>query len=574
MDTFFRKADAEQQPYREQWLMFYRMYRAYLTRDYAYKQSRILPIAFSMIMTILPRLLMNRPRIQYLMRDIPTDLQGLDMGDPRTEQLIQEGYKMEDIERARERIMNMYNYVDETQWSMIGGDASMGEHLLINMIYGSSPISTPWDRELNAPGLDAHEPFEFYPDAGCRHPRKLKRYCRRFWSSKEDIKEMFDSGAYHIKSKTDIDSMGGQDHNSDDKMGIIGKGGSYDRDLVEVLEYYDKGQILTRLNGTDLVRAVKNKYEELPHIFGINMFNPGEFWGMSEIDQIESLIADATDFRAIRLANLEMQLMQMFVVDITKKVYTEDLIVAPMQMIRVEGGTDAIKPMPMAPTPEGSFMEDQYVDRMIRQTTGVSEYSQGTTPQRMEMATTVGSLIDASNSRFNYKLQMLTDYVLVPMGRRRLAMNQRYLTPFNFVIPEKDSRGRQIRIKLDTKLLKTISGQYDVNIIPGHISVTNKEELYQMMQLITTNEALAPYIDPRQLLVRIFKMFNMTTQDLLKSDAQVQAPQQTHPPVNGQPVPGQLPPGLEGIVEGGANLDQVNQAGIQALMPQGGGQPV
>jgi len=541
MTTRFIEFENAQSPFRERWLVFYRYYQAYLTKKYPYNQKRIIPLAFSTIMAILPRLVLSKPQFKYSMTRIP---EGYDeLSEKAVEKIVKEAIKdsevkvdelteeevekynsfiMAQIERYREYLGSLMDYINGWQWRQMRGTTKLSEIFLIGLIYGTFIMMAIWDFKHNRPEIEPIEPFEFFPDPGCTHADKLTRCFRRTYQTVEWVQEMIDNGTYYIPlpENTELKSIAEDNKDWSDKSTILGLE-TAEQNSIEVIEYYTAKEITTMINRKYIVRSIKNPYKRLPFIIGYNYYNPGCFWGMSEIDQLEQFIQDATDIRAIRLANLDMMTNMMWIADSTKEIYIEDLISAPSQIIRAEGGKESLSPVYPAQMPESAYSEEEVCSRYIRDVSGISDYQRGQTPGRMETATTVNTLAQTANYRFALKLENITEYMLIPMGMFFVEMNKMFLRDMKLRIPDKRTR-EPLYFVIDSEYIKLLDTEYDIEVIPADTKLVEKEELTQIMQIISQNPRWERRIKDEQILERVLRMFEIQTYDLFRTDEEVE----------------------------------------------------
>jgi len=525
----FSDAYDEQVLRRTEWLRYYKYYRAYLEKTYAYRRARILPIAFSSIMSVLPRLIVGKPKIRYLLRKVPVHL----------EQFYKENkldIPAEVYESTKQSVIELMNYIIGSQWKEMSGDSILSEALLYGLIYGTYIIMTSWNFKENRPEMEPIEPFEFFPNPNVNHPRKLDWAFRRSYKTAEFIKDMYKQEVYYIPlNQENIEELA--EDNEIATLKAAQTNSTNSSKGIEVIEYYSKDVIVTFVN-KQCVRYDKNPFEKFPFVVGYNYYSPGEFWGMSEIDQIEQFIADMTDVRAARLANIEVSSNNMWRVDPNKQVYMEDIINNPGQVIRAEqGAIEALRPQPIS---TASYQEEAVTKGDIRETTGISDYMRGSTPGAVESATAVAALNQTGNTRIAMRLTNLTQYCLVPLGKLFLAMNKKFLKPVTLRIKSSTPKGYEV-VDVSPQLIKSISGKYDIVTIPSENSQVQKQELLQMLAIVLKDPEMATQVNKQELLLRLFKLYNVPTYNLVKAEqpqAQAVQPQMQGP--QGQPTPQQL----------------------------------
>jgi len=419
------------------------------------------------------------------------------------------------------------DYIIQWQWDKFHGDVYLQKVILYSLIYGSGILRVGWDSENNIPQLEAIEPFYFFPNPECRDSFDMEWCIIRNFISKDKFKAMTGS-----ESNADVNTDSYVvNKDSYDPFGVMNSAD----DLVEVFEYYDKKEIVL-FTKSKIIKRAKNMIGKIPIIVLHNYVPDNGFWGMSEIDQIEQFIKDMTDFRANRHTNIELSSNIMWQIDPNKEVFIEDLVSAPGQVIRAEDG--ALKPIVPPPLNQATINEDTILKNDIRETSGISDYLRGGTPQRFETATAIENLVSSGNARINMRVINLVEFFIKPLGDLLVDLNKSFLQPTYITI--KTDTGYD-NIKIDYEILKMIDSDYDIIIIPNNIDRTRKEEFIQMLQIVMSNPAFGQIVNIKQLFKYLFKMWNIPVYGLFNENPQPQALPQQMPIEQGQMQGGQQP---------------------------------
>ena len=524
----FVEYESFHEPFRDRFLRYYQYYRCYIEKDYYFETLKLVPYAFTTIMSILPRLVVHKPKLQYVMNRIPNPI--LKDGDlaEKVDSIedMTERDKVLAINRLRDKHSSIMNFISEYQWEQINGDTRLSESLLTSLIYGTFISHYYWDDDTKTPNFDTLLPFNFFPDPSCTHVRDLKRCFRRVYKNVEDVKGMIMDGIYTMPDGFDIDDLEGMTQQSKDRVDMnkrVGITTDISANDIEIVEYYDCDKIVTILNRSIIVREQNHDYGRPPFIVGYNYHTPGEFWGIGEVELIEQYIDDATDLRANRKENMVVSTNNQWVVDIEKKVYYEDLISAPNQIIRAEGGASTVTPLPKQPISRESYMEEDIYRRDMTEISGTAEYFRGTRPDGgVETATAINSLADTSNARWNLKLKNLNDYFLKPLGKVWIELNKKYLKPLQIRLDQKDKSGNYLILNIDKEVLKSIKTDYDIRVVPGNNRTTTKEQVNMLLQTLASSEMFAQAIKIPELLQKILEAFDIPVFDVVKTDEEIQ----------------------------------------------------
>lgn len=529
----FVKYEAHHRPYRERFLKYFQYYRCYITKGYFFEVSKLVPYAFSTVMSILPRLVVHKPKLQYIMNRIPNNIiNDKDLADnvkSVTEMSLAD--KQTAIEKLREKKSTLMNFISDYQWDKIDGDTRLSEGLLNSLIYGTSIMYYYWDIEKKCPSFDTLLPFNFYPDPSCTHAKDLKRVFRRMYKHVDDVVEMFEQGIYSCPESDAMDSeellkrLTGMQSDNEERTELnerVNLSGTTETNEIEIIEYYNKDKMVTCVAREWIVRDTQMEHGMFPFIVGYNYKTPGEFWGIGEVELIEQYIEDATDLRATRKENLIVSMNNQWIVDDTMNVYYEDLVSAPNQVIRADS-TDAIKPVMKQPMSRESYMEEDIWRRDIMEISGQGEYFRGSRPDGgVETATAISSLADTAQARWNLKLINLADYTLKPLGKAWIELNKQKLGHIEIPMDEKDRYGNYMTLTIDSKVLKSIKTDYDIKVIPGNNRTTNKDQIVALMQILLGDPEIRNRVSIERLIPRLIEMFDIPVYDVMKTSAEIQ----------------------------------------------------
>lgn len=542
--TLYEGAHSE---YESKWSRYFNMYRLYIEKQYSFSDYRIASLAFSTVMSVLPRLVVERPRIQYLMKRVPANIikpedmlkyirsvvgVAYDEGVAEEEGLEYDpDYGKVLMEQMREQSVSLMNLISDTQWRQISGDRKLAEALLVGLIYGTYILHVFWNDEYNSPDFTPISPFEFYPDPTCNHPDNLRRAFRRTYLHYEDVQELYDTKAYNIPLPEGVDIRSlCTDNQARNQQFSGGSGPQYSASMtnvggstvneVEIIEWYHNGEIVTIVGRMYIARYVKQALGRVPFLIGYNYQSPGEFWGMGEVELIEQQVEEITDLKAVRKENLELTANNMYYMDLTVPVIDSTMYVAPHNVIRGYG-PNPLTPLPRVPISVDSYRAEDIINQDVSRAIGLADYFQGVTPNRMETATAVNQFTDSANARWSLKLRYLADFILIPIGKMWLDMNKKYLAPVSFKMDIKDRNGNKLVLQLNRTLLDYIRTDYDIETIPGDSRATEKQQIVQLFQILSQSQLAMQYVKPGKLIERLFDIFDIAVFDVVKSEIDV-----------------------------------------------------
>jgi hypothetical protein len=458
--------------YSKPWLDYYHLYRGkqWNSNRAAWKNSEVVNLIWQSIQSTAPMQTDARPRFVFLPAE-PSDLE--------FSQLIEK--------------------ISDQDWDKWGWMQTALEVILDGYIYGTGISSMKYDQELEygigAPVYRSEEPFYIFPDPDCndindeksegffhaypcttsklkaKYPKwasKIKPDCKdwlkaqkaavktdSFYSfynstSMQMPAETFDSGADNADSieKTlviegylkpnDIDELVTQDENGEKTYTIKKK--------------YPRGRHVVIANGILLEDHDYFPFEDglIPYDKYCNYVDGRNFWGISEIEQLES---PQRVFNKILSYAIDIMLYTSnpgWIVSTDADVDHENITNQPGQVI-VKSPSGTVERFSASQLPP-HFMQMQ--DRLVswfNDVGGQSDFSKGEAPGGVTAASAIEQLISASRTRIRQKQRNL-DVYLKGVGRKYLNRVMQYYTiPRIYRMTEKDGRQFWLKFYLDKK---------------------------------------------------------------------------------------------------------------------------
>ena len=564
LEPKWNAAEEAQVPMRKLWDTYYKLFKTYTQTYTIYKDTKVLPLAFTYIYAILPKLLDELQRLMFIARKVPGTLNKIELNI------------------KRERLTVARNYIHSYQWEKGHFDASLIEFWLNCLIYGTGiGYVEPNDKVPNGMNLRVLDPRRFYPDPTCGDPLYLDWCFREGWLTPKEIKAKLGPFLDQLPDDVVLGNLVSEDWATNDKYAAIGSAMPVPKGQIRFREYYEPNRIVTILHDKYVVRDIKDRfYDEVltptpRFVVAPNYREPGEFWGTSELEHLSEHILDKTKLKAIRHSNLEMAVNNKWRVDPYKTVYTEDLINAPNQIIRAEeGAIEQLRPLGMSPE---TYNEERVMDEAANATMGITDYSFPAQPQREETATAVLNFTQNTNKRFQLKKMLMAIYFHTPLGDQMTAINKKILKPFSLSRKKHefgDIKSSVEIIDVDQETINELKdSDFDSIAMSGDPKVLEKREFGELLAVIGNNEAFIQETNIPTLLKRAFGVFNIPTFDLLKNPDGIppppleSAPPPTPPPappVAPGPMPPQMPP--QGIPSGPPPPQQLTDQEMQQLM--------
>lgn len=467
-----------QQSYFDKYLRFYKLYRNYLQdKAYPWRSNLFVPETFSAIETVLPRMTANKAKINLTPREIS------DEGNVEVnEQII------------------------DWEWD----EMEMQEVLKLwakeMLMYGTGILKLTWNTENDLPKPEPIDIFKFYFDPNGTHINKDMRYVIQ--RGKENIYSLL-ANRYYKNIKPLIKELETSSESADSKqykdsqLAIDSASKKKDKESVELLEWYGniKGEpwCITIAAGSKVIKAIPNPYDhqQKPFVSIKDTQVPHEFYGIGEIEPIESLQNELNDIRNQRMDNVKLIINKMWEVDREGEVVEAELVWRPGGIVhRTKEGT--VKPLEVTDIRQSAYIEETLIKQDIQKAIGVSDLFSAL-PQKgggagSQTATGMLTMAEQGNMRFKYKLDNI-EAGLREVGKMLLSLNQQYMKKTKIIrLVGADS------IKYKKISPKELKGSYDIIVKPGSTrpmnEIISRQEIQQTISLLGPLPTLVKhYID-------------------------------------------------------------------------------
>lgn len=391
---------------REKWLGFYELYRNFETRDRLPWQSKLfIPKAFEVVEKIGPRLIAHDPKFLA----VPKKAGALQFSSIIQEylQFVWEEESLSDKMSLWVKSMLIYG----TAFAKI--DWKMRTKTKKKKKLTKTEELTIEEETLidEVPTFEVADIFDILID-----PRETSIQDAFGLIHKIDnvLKENLDTDVYF-----NLDEIEENEIDDDKKQKHVERGVmDMDTDYISLKEYwgyFDAGKglkeyVITIANGGTLVRFEENPFITDNRPRGLRPFVaiydqpvPNEFYGIGEIEPIESLQIEINTLRNQRMDNVNLGINQIWRVDPDSGINPSQVVSAPGQLIFARAGE--IEPLFNRDVPVSSYNEEAAINRDIQTTTGTIDFTQeGGRSSFTNTATGERIRANEANSRYQYKL--------------------------------------------------------------------------------------------------------------------------------------------------------------------------
>jgi hypothetical protein len=287
--------------------------------------------------------------------------------------------------------------------------------------------------------------------------------------------------------------------------------GTRERDIHEVIEYHDRGQIVTVLDRKWVVSVVPNEtnYGRLPfHIYRPTHV-PGQMVGKGEIEPIEDLQSEMNQMRTDRRWSDLMSLNPVIFYN-DGMIEPDTIKVGPGEMNAVNGDpNDIIKVLELKPPSNTSYRETAEIAADIVRASGISDTFAGGEGGSAATATGVQLQLARASARIQNKTRRAEVELIKPLGEHWVRLNQRHIIGSREVrVPAPPEQGQPERVWAQYQLgPNELAGNFDIEVDGGSTTPENVPQKRQDAQIKMTlmSSPIGSLFDPRQMAISILE---------------------------------------------------------------------
>lgn len=466
VEKLFEKHKKHRGRYDYRWLDYYKMYRGRQWFDVApsYRHREVINFIFQNIQSLIPTLTDSRPAINYIPRD-PLDREFAEL----LTQVVESDW-------------------ESGNWLMVLMEVLYDAHTTS----GAGLSSLEWDPTLDhgAGGINykSLDPFHCYPAPDAVDVNKPKRdfihaepmetdQVKRMWPDwKDQIKsdifgadeqpDRTDLREVRYQSPTDkysaLPNYGVGDRDQQGGKTLVIRAFLFDEELTEEevdapgggKEYvqklkYPKGREVIIASGCPVYdEPIAYDDCKVPFSRLQNYMLPREFWGISEVENLESPQKIFNKLVSFTLDVLTLMGNPIWVVDTAANIDTDNLFNRPGMVVEKEPGTEVRRE-------EGVQLQPyvmQLIDRMRQwfdDVGGSNDITRGQTPGGVTAASAITALQDSAYTRQRQKSRLI-DMYLQDVGQQYASRVMQYYTaPRVFRITGSDKSQQYFRMYID-----------------------------------------------------------------------------------------------------------------------------
>lgn len=459
-EGLFAKAKKAKAKYDYCWIDYYKMFRGKQWKEErpSYRASEVFNLVWQAIQSQVPIIMDARPKFEYLPQE-PSDRQFSDM--------------MNDLAQAD---------WESNNWLFTQTEVVYDSH-----VFGTGLSCLKYDPNKDKLVYHSVDPFYMFPDPSAENFKFRCSYATQAepWDL-EKLKRMFPDKAEYIKSdvvnftsekRVDLSSvkyrspssdqlyvevMGGYD-NSGPTEALVKTCYLEDETVLEeeVKEGGDEPKIVKKLKyprgrkvvyTSDVVlHDTENEYEGddlYPYQRLINYVLPRSFWGISEIEPLESPQRVFNKLVSYVLDVLYLMGNPIWIVDNTSGVDTQNIVNQPGLIVEKEPGSEVRREAGVQLQPYVLSLIDR-IKEIVDQLSGSQDITRGIAPGSVTAASAIADLQNAAQTRMRLKMKNLDAY-LQEFGQQYAArVLQFYTAPKVYRLTGKDGTDKYFKMHIE-----------------------------------------------------------------------------------------------------------------------------
>ena len=480
-----------------------------------------IPYAFSVVETVLPRMLSNRPRMLWTPRNEASTRNVDNVRVVMDGQQHKADYELKLQTTGRSGLIYGLG-VQKLAWRYeVTKRKKLKKRVLIPGYSVAEEEHVLWDD----PDVEDVSIYDFLWDPYGACMNTIGYGIHRSWRSTEYVLGKVESGQWGEVplDKQCLEGGGGKQRYTElwsRRWGAQGDRIDLKEPVHEVWEYHDGQRVITTVDRRWPVAQAENPawHGRMP----FHIFRPTEvlhqFCGKGEIEPMEDLQHEMNQLRSDRRWNAMMTMHRAYFYE-EGSLDPDDVKIGPGAMIAVDGNggslRDLLVPVTVGDIPNSGYQEELALQQDIERVTGISDMASGASGAE-QTATGVQLVQAAAGLRIQLKTRRIELELIKPEAEDWLALNQQRITEARDVaIPSEPKAGEPDRRWAWRKIgPEELAGEFSVEPDGGS---TAPENVPQMRADAQALQALlgVPGIDQRKTLLLILEKYGIKAPETL-----------------------------------------------------------
>lgn len=477
----------------EVWKRSYNNWRGILdTSIYPWRSKLFVPWSFTVVEAIIPKVFAREPKWRAIARnpDFPQDGPRV-VQDLLTYQWIRMDMRTKMYDYIKDSLMFSKGFV-KVSWNFKTRTTTMMEPIVGENDEITFKKRTKSQIEHDDPNVEVVDPFDLYidPDATSAGFGGNAQYLiHRKTATLQELKENPNyKNVDKISSETYADEYLDKQSRYNDNVPQRDK----HKDLVEILEYWERDRLIVIANRSVVLRDTPNPYshKEIPFVELDDYRDPHRLYGQSELSVIDPLQREINSIRNQRrdYDNIALNPVIMMVPGTLRN--PNSAVMAPGNVWPVSD-LNSIAPFVMPQLQGASTDIERQTAADIERTVAIDEMGIGLLPEggQRRSATEVVTAQSMAGKRFAVKIALLEEAVK-KIGYLVFALNQQFLDQER-MIQIVGERGATEWVQLSPD---DIRGDYFIDVEAG--SMLPKDEIAARQEAIQLLQYITPIIEP------------------------------------------------------------------------------
>lgn len=469
-DKIFNKSKNSRKPYDEKWLDYYRMFRGKQWKETrpSYRHSEVINLIFRAIQSDVPILTDAMPKPEF----VPTEPNDFELSQILND-VLDSDWTYNNWSFVMTEIIYCSHFYG-TGFGYVGYDAEASEGIggvcfrLADTFYqypdaSASDVNSQRSRYYTeAEPMDVEILKHEYPDVSqfikadlqelSAKDRQLQDVVR--YRSPNDGKSIVEStSSFEIQTGNEALKITTYFHDLEtveEEINDVDEAGNENKKYLKKLKYPEGRKIVTASGILCEDCPIEFEDQKFPYVRLVNYIDPGSFFGISEVEQLESPQKIFNKLLSFTLDVLTLMGNPIWVVDTTSGIDTDNLFNRPGLIVEKEPNTEVRRE-------EGVQLQPyvlQMIDRMKQwfdDISGSNDVSRGVKPEGVTAASAITALQDAAQTRLRQKTKNI-DAFMQNFGQMYLSrVFQYYTAPRVFRITNDQNVMKYFKFHVDTE---------------------------------------------------------------------------------------------------------------------------
>lgn len=486
---------------RDKWLNFYSLYRIFKTEQGMPWNSKLyIPRIFEVIEKLAPRMTSHNPSFTIT----PKKEEARDQADLLSVYLEyiweEQGLK----NKIRQLAKNQLIYgtaIAKVDWFMETKKSKVSETKTNEEGEEEEVVLTRDVVTNEMPKFEVVDIFDILIDprdededsgAGIFHKRDFVEYSELL--ANKDIYFNLDEVKQKLISLDYQDNDDTEQQEKHTKKGVVNNAEEVNKNKLSLKEYWglfsptdepedEEEYIITTINDSIVIRCERNEFGIRPFVAIHDARIPGEFFGVGEVEPLESLQVELNWLRNQRMDNVNLALNKMWLVDTDTDVNPSQLVSRPGGVI-FKSPNSVIQPLDFPDVTSSSYAEEDRIGRDIQTISGIIDVTDRGGESGFTNTAT-GQRIRASeqNTRVQAKIENLEEGIR-KIAKKMLILAEKF-SDDSVLFREFLENGEVEFIKTTKDLFKNVTNGISIRVETGSTSADSSFD--------RRNDALALY---------------------------------------------------------------------------------